>query len=97
MPSYIILTTYTDQGIRNIKESPNRLDAAKTLASDLGGELTQFHLTMGAYDIVVLAEFPDDEAMARFTLALGSRGNVRTTTLKAFTEAEYRQVIAALP
>lgn len=97
MPTYISLINYTDQGIRNIKDSPKRLDAAKKLLKDLGGELKQFYLTLGRYDIVVVAEAPSDEVVAKFALALGSLGNVRTTTLKAFTEAEYRKIIAGLP
>lgn len=97
MPTYINLINYTDQGIRNIKDSPKRLDAAKKLLKDLGGELKQFYLTLGRYDIVVVAEAPSDEVIAKFALALGSLGNVRTTTLKAFTEAEYRKIIAGLP
>lgn len=97
MPTYISLINYTDQGIRNIKDSPKRLDAAKKLLKDLGGELRQFYLTLGRYDIVVVAEAPSDEVVAKFTLALGSLGNVRTTTLKAFTEVEYRKIIAGLP
>jgi uncharacterized protein with GYD domain len=97
MARYISLVTYTDQGIRNIKESPKRLDAAKKLLKELGGELKEFYLTMGAYDIVIVAEAPNDEVIAKFALAAGSLGNVRTTTLKAFTEAEFRKIVAALP
>ncbi|MFQ5830451.1 MAG: GYD domain-containing protein [Candidatus Methylomirabilia bacterium] len=97
MPTYILLTSYTDQGIRNVKDSPKRLDAAKKLLKDMGGELKEFYLTMGSYDIVVVAEARNDEAAAKFALALGSRGNVRTTTLKAFPEAEYRKIVAGLP
>lgn len=97
MPTYISLITYTQQGIENIKESPKRLDAAKKLLKDMGGELKDFYLTMGQYDIVVVAEAPSDDVMARFALAVGSLGNVRTTTLKAFPEAEYRKIIEGLP
>ena len=97
MPTYVILINYTDQGIRNIKDSPKRLDAAKKLLKEMGGEFKQFYLTMGAYDIVTVVEAPDDEAIAKFALASSSLGNVRTTTLKAFPEAEYRRIIAALP
>lgn len=97
MPTYISLINFTDQGIRNIKDSPKRLEAAKKLVKDLGGELKAFYLTMGAYDIVTVAEAPNDEAAAKFALTIGAAGNVRTTTLKAFTEAEYRKVIAGLP
>lgn len=97
MPTYISLISYTDQGIRNIKDSPKRLDAAKNLIKGLGGELKGFYLTLGQYDIITIAEAPSDDAMAKFVLALSSAGNVRTTTLKAFPEAEYRKIIQGLP
>ncbi|MGE5850317.1 MAG: GYD domain-containing protein [Candidatus Methylomirabilota bacterium] len=97
MATYVILINYTDQGIRNIKESPKRLDAAKKMLKGMGGEIKDFYLTMGSYDIAIIAEAPSDEAIAKFALASGSLGNVRTTTLKAFPEAEYRKIVAALP
>lgn len=97
MPTYISLVNYTDQGIRNIKDSPKRLDTAKKLLKDLGGDLKAFYLTLGQYDIVTIAEAPSDDVIAKFALALGSAGNVRTTTLKAFPEAEYRKIIQGLP
>ena len=97
MATYIMLINYTDQGIRNVKDSPNRPDAAKALAQNLGGEFKQFYLTLGAYDLVVVLELPDDAAAAKFALTTGALGNIRTTTLKAFNEAEYRDIIAALP
>ena len=97
MPTSVSFASYTDQGIRNVKDSPKRLDAAKDLAKDLGGELKQFYLTMGAYDIVIVLDLPGDDAAAKFALSLCARGNVRTTTVKAFTEAEYRDIVASLP
>ncbi len=97
MPTYISFASYTDQGIRNLKDSPKRLDAAKNLAKDLGGELKQFYLTTGAYDIVVVLELPGEDAAVKFALALSSLGNVRTNTVKAYPEAEYRDIIASLP
>lgn len=97
MSTFIVLGNYTDQGIRNIKESPNRVDAARRLGAELGGELKAFYLVMGAYDFVAIVEAPSDEAAARFALASGSLGNVRTTTLKAFTESEFRGIVQALP
>lgn len=96
MATYISLINYTDQGIRNVKDSPKRLDAAKKLLKDLGGDLKECYLTMGSYDLAVVADAPSDEVIAKFTLTLGSLGNVRTTTLKAFPEAEFRKIIAAL-
>ncbi len=97
MATYIILANYTDQGIRSIKDSPNRLDAAKQALKDMGGELKDFYLTMGAYDFVVVAEAPSDDVIVKFALTVCSLGNVRTTTLKAFTEAEFRNIIQSLP
>lgn len=97
MATYISLVSYTDQGIRNIKDSPKRLDAAKKLLKDLGGDLKAFYLTLGQYDIVTVAEAPSDDVLAKFVLALASAGNVRTTTLKAFPESEYRKIIQGLP
>ncbi len=97
MATYINLINYTDQGIRNIKDSPKRLDAAKKLLKELGGEMKTFYLTLGTYDIVIVTEAPSDEVVAKFVLALASAGNVRTTTLKAFPEAVYRKIIQGLP
>lgn len=97
MPTYISLISYTDQGIRSIKDSPKRLDAAKKMLKDMGGELKEFYLTLGTYDIVTVVDAPSDEVVARFVLALASAGNVRTNTLKAFPEAEYRKIISGLP
>ena len=97
MSSYIMLANYTDQGIRNIKDSPQRADAAKDLARSCGAEMKDLYLTMGGHDLVVMLEAPNDEAVAKFALKVGSLGNVRTTTLKAFTEPEYRNMIETLP
>ena len=96
MSNYILLLNYTDQGIRTIKDSPKRVNAARELARKYGAELKDFYLTMGAYDIVSIVEAPTDEAATQFVLALGSLGNVRSTTLKAFTEAEYQKIVGAL-
>ena len=96
MPTYIILLRYTQKGIQHIKESPNRLDAAKKAFQDAGAELKEFYLVMGQYDAVSISEAPDDETLARVVLALGSQGNVQTETLRAFPEAEYRKIISGL-
>ena len=97
MATYIILINYTDQGIRNIKDSPKRLDAAKKMLKTMGGEIKDFYLTMGSYDLAIVAEAPSDDVIAKFSLASGSLGNIRTTTLKAFPEAEYRKIVGTLP
>ena len=97
MPTYITLAQWTQKGIENVKESPNRLDAAKKLFKEAGGEIKEFYLTMGQYDMVVIGEAPDGETAARMNLKLGSKGSIRTETLRAFTEDEYRKIIAAVP
>jgi uncharacterized protein with GYD domain len=96
MGLYISLVNWTDQGIRNIKDSPSRLDGARQLAKKYGCEMTQFFMTIGPFDMVAMLEAPDDEAAAKFSLALGSAGGVRTTTLKAFSEDAYRKIIAGI-
>ena len=96
MAQYIMLSNWTEQGIKNVKESPKRLDAAKALAKKFNGEILEFYMTTGAHDMVVMLEAPDDEAAAKFALSLGSAGNVRTTTLKAFSEQSYRSIIGSL-
>ncbi len=97
MPTYISLLKWTDQGIRAIKDSPQRLDAAKRAFSAAGGRLTDFYMVLGEYDVVNIGEFPSDEAYATTLLEISSRGAVRATTLKVFTEEEYRRIIAAIP
>ncbi len=97
MSTHFILFNWTEQGIKAVKASPKRLRAAKRLAKDCGLKFRDFHMTMGRYDAIASIEAPNDEAVARFVLALGSAGNVRTTTLKGFTEQEYREIIGSLP
>ena len=97
MATYIILANYTQKGIENIKESPARLDEAKTAFQALGAELKEFYLVMGRYDMIVVAEAPNDETATKLALAISSKGSVRTETIKAYTEDEYRNIIAALP
>lgn len=96
MPTYISLMIYTEQGLRDIKKSPRRLDAARKAADDLGGKLGQLYLTMGTYDLVAISEFPDDATAATFALRLGALGNVRTTTVKAFPERAYLKIVEAV-
>jgi uncharacterized protein with GYD domain len=97
MSIYVMLMNYTEQGIRNIKGSPKRADAARFLAKSCGAELKDLYLTMGEYDLIATVEAEKDDAVAKFALALGSIGNVRSTTLKAFTEQEYRDIVETLP
>jgi uncharacterized protein with GYD domain len=97
MSTYIGLFNYTQHGIQNIKDSPARLDTAKKAAQAMGVEVTQLYLVMGQYDMVIIAEAPDDETMAKLAIATGSLGNVRTQTMRAFTEDEFRKIVAGLP
>jgi uncharacterized protein with GYD domain len=94
--TYIMLINWTDQGIRDVKSSPKRLDAARKLLGDMGGTFKTIYLTMGEFDLVGIAEAPDDAVVARFALILGQAGNVRTRTLKAFPELAYREIIASM-
>jgi uncharacterized protein with GYD domain len=97
MATYVSLIQFTQQGIAALKESPKRVDAARKVFEQAGGKLKDFYLVMGEYDIVVVSEAPNDETAAKISLALGAKGNVRTRTLRAFTEAEYRKIIEGLP
>lgn len=96
MAKYILLVNWTDQGVRNVKDSPKRLEAARKLAETAGAKLGDFYMTMGGYDMVVHLEASDDAAVAKFVLNLAGAGNVRTQTLKAFSEDEYRKILSAL-
>jgi len=97
MPTYITLFHFTQKGIESIKQSPSRLDQGKKLMESVGGKFKGFYLTMGRYDGVGIAELPDDAAAAKMALTIGSQGNVRSETLRAFTEDEYRKIINSLP
>lgn len=96
MTTYVLLASWTEQGIRDIKDSPQRLDTAKKMLQDMGGSIRSFFLTMGEYDIVAIYDAPDDAIAARFVIQLGQLGDVRTKTLKAFPEAAYREIVASL-
>jgi uncharacterized protein with GYD domain len=96
MPSYVMLANWTDQGARQVKESPRRVEAAQKMLKEMGGEFKSLYMTMGDYDLIVIYEAPDDAVAARFTLLLGQTGAVRTRTLKAFPEAAYREIMNSL-
>jgi uncharacterized protein with GYD domain len=96
MSTYIMLANWTDQGARKVRESPDRLDAAKKVLRDMGGEFKTVYMTMGDFDLIAVYEAPDDACAARFTLMVGMLGSVRTRTLKAFPETAYREIINSL-
>jgi uncharacterized protein with GYD domain len=96
MSMYMLLCNFTDQGVRNIKDAPSRRAAAREMGKKLGVDIKAGYLAMGTYDLLIHVEAASDEAMATFVMSLASKGNVRTTTLKVFPEAEYDKIVAAL-
>jgi uncharacterized protein with GYD domain len=96
MSMYMLLCNFTDQAIRNMKEAPNRRAAAREKAKKLGVEIKAGYLALGVYDLIVHLEAPDEETVARFVLSLASTGNLRTTTIKVFSEAEFDKIVGAL-
>jgi uncharacterized protein with GYD domain len=94
MTSYLVLWNWTEQGIHNFKDSPKRVEAFEQLVRKNGGKVTQFLYTLGKYDGAALLEVPSDEAFLKIALSLGSLGNVRTTTLKAWTASEAAKVFS---
>jgi len=97
MATYIMFGNYTQQGMDKIKAAPTRIDTAREVMYKLGAELKQWYLLMGQYDFALIVEAPDDETMAKLVLAIGSHGNIRTQTARAFTEEEFRQLVTDLP
>ncbi len=93
MPTYIVLGQFTDQGIRNVKDTSKRADAAKELAKKLGAKVLDLYWTIGRYDLALILDAPDDETMVAFGLSAGKLGNVRTETLRAFSQAEINQIL----
>ena len=97
MTTFISQVKWTDQAIKNVKDSPNRLEAARAALKNLGGEIKDVYITTGEYDILVITEAPDGEVIAKFSFAIAAQGNARTTTTRGFTEAEFQQIIGDLP
>ena len=94
MSAYMLLCNFTEQGVRTIKDAPKRRAAARELAKKLGVEIKTAYLAIGPYDLVINMEALNDETLATYLLSLASKGNVRTTTLKVFPEAEFDKIIA---
>jgi uncharacterized protein with GYD domain len=94
---FILSMNFTDQGIRAIKDAGKRAAAARELAKKVGVEIKQVYLTSGDSDLVAMVETPNGDNMAKFSLALGSLGNVRTRTARAWTEDEYKKLVSELP
>lgn len=96
MATYIVLCKLTDQGIRNIKDAPQRIDAAAKAAEAMGGKMTSFYVTLGEYDYIAVFEGLTDEAFLSLGLKVGLLGNIRTTSLKAFTTKEFAEIVKKL-
>ncbi len=96
MATYIVLSNFTDQGIRNIKETTKRADAVRDLAQKMGVTVKDIYWTVGKYDVVVTFDAPDDATMTALCLAIGANGNVRTETLRAFSKDDMSHILAKL-
>jgi len=96
MPTYLSLMSWTKEGLEKIKDSPSRLDAGRKAIEAAGGKIKSFYMLMGEYDMAIVIEAPDDETLARISLALASRGSTRSQTHRAFTEEEYRKIVSSI-
>jgi uncharacterized protein with GYD domain len=97
MTTFMMILNFSEQGIRTIKDAPKRVEAARQLGKKLGVEIKQLYLTAGENDLVAFLETKDPDAMPKFALALGSAGNVRTKTVRAWPEAEFLKIVSELP
>lgn len=97
MSPYITLWNFTQQGVENVRENPERIDRIEELFAELGGELLAYYMLLGRYDTITISEFPDDETAAQAILAVGEQGNVSSETMKAFSRAASRDLIDGLP
>ena len=96
MATYIVLSTFTDQGIRKVKDTTKRSEAVREMARKMGIETKSIYWTIGNYDVVATFEAPNDEAMTALSLALSAQGNVRTQTLRAFSKDEVSGILAKM-
>ena len=97
MPTYILKLTWTEQGIRGVKEAAKRSKAAKELAKKVGVDIKQVYLTSGDSDLLLIVESPSGDNVAKFALATGAVGNVHTSTARAWTESEFQKLVSELP
>jgi uncharacterized protein with GYD domain len=96
MSHYILLCTYTDQGIRKIKDVPKRRAEAREIGKKLGVEVKAGFSAMGAYDLILHVEAPSDDTLSKWALSIASRGNIRTNTIKVYPAAEFDTIIAGI-
>ena len=97
MPMFICSLNWTDQGIRSVKDAPKRAQAGRELAKKLGVEVKELYLTSGDYDLVLILDTPNGDNVAKFAMAIGAQGNVRTRTARAWPQAEFQKLISELP
>jgi uncharacterized protein with GYD domain len=93
MPTYIVLANFTEQGIRNVKDSPQRADAFKDMAKKAGATVKDVFWTLGQYDAIAIVEAPDDAAATALALSVAKLGNVHTQTLRAFSAADMKNIL----
>jgi len=93
MATYIVLSNFTDQGIRSVKDTTKRADGVRDLAKKFGVTAKEFYWTLGSHDVVVIFDAPDDASMTALGMAIGAMGNVRTETLRAFSKDEMNGIL----
>ena len=96
MATFVVLATFTDQGMKNVKQTIERADAFKQMAQKTGATVKDIYWTLGSRDIVAICEAPDDEAATALALSVSSRGNVRSETLRAFSFDEMKKILGKL-
>jgi uncharacterized protein with GYD domain len=97
MSTFILSLNWTDQGIRSVKDAPKRAQAAQEMAKKVGVEIKEVYHTSGENDLLILLETPNGDNVAKFALALGAQGNVRTRTARAWPQSEFQKLISELP
>jgi len=93
MPTYVTLFKWTEQGVKDVKNAPARFQVSKKLTESMGGKILGLYVTMGEYDIVAVTEGPSDEVASAIALSIASKGNAKTTTMRAFTESEFSEIV----
>jgi uncharacterized protein with GYD domain len=94
LPSFVVFGNWTDQGIKNVQDAPERIKETRGMIEKAGGKMQLFY-TAGKYDFVMTVEIPNDDDLMAILLCLGAMGNIRTTTMKAWTEAEGAKILTA--
>ncbi len=93
MPTYLTLFKWTEQGVKDVKNAPARFQASKNLTESMGGKILGLYVTMGEYDVVAVSEGPSDEVATALALSIAAKGNVKSTTMRAFTESEFSEMV----